>query len=290
MTRYTPLWLQAGSYAASVDRRLLAALYPDARTTGMDVSAAGTGMDLHIAPGSFANGTVNGTGSCLCVSDAVETVTLDPAPPSGTDRMDIVYVWPRGADLDGGANDDFIFAIAKGTDAPSGSAQPPTSLVPGGAGALALVTVPGGAASIVAGDITDWRAKIDQLAVPGPYVPAYPPWPRENYNNGYAASGGGYMAWPVKTMSCRAQVTTDAAGRTNVNVGQACTACGIPVPTVMVAFQAISIGVALQITSDTGYPWPDPKLVPIRCFSVTGVAYANTFNILYTAWFQNGAA
>ena len=31
MTRYTPQWFQAGSYAASVDRRLIGALWPSAR-------------------------------------------------------------------------------------------------------------------------------------------------------------------------------------------------------------------------------------------------------------------
>ena len=177
MTRYTPLWLQAGDYPALLDRQLIAALYPDARTLGLAVKPAGAGMDVTIDPGTLATPTANATGSVLAYSDALETVGIQPAPPTGTDRMDIVYAYPRGADLDGGTYNDLVFLVAQGTESPP-PAQAPTGLVPGGAVALAVLTIHGGAASITAADITDSRPKIGQLAVPpAPVAPAYPPNP-----------------------------------------------------------------------------------------------------------------
>lgn len=158
MTRYTPLWLQSGSYAASVDRRLIQALWPAARCSGGAVTPTGSGMALQAAPGQVAIPTANATGTVLCAWDAPETVTLDPAPPSGTNRIDLVVCQARGNDLDGGVNNDFVITFAKGAD---GGAAP---AVPANAVALAQVTVPGGAGSIVAGNITD--ARPGSLSVP----------------------------------------------------------------------------------------------------------------------------
>lgn len=174
MTRYTPLWLQSGSYAAGVDRRLIGALWPGPATAGMAVSSAGAGMALNIAAGSCAIPAVNGTGSVLCTSDAIETVTLEPAPPSGTNRIDLVICQPRGADLDGGTNNDFVFVYVKGAEAasPTPPAAPPGALV------LARVRVNGGAATIAAADITDVRpfglAVAGAAALPPPLAAGAP--------------------------------------------------------------------------------------------------------------------
>ena len=159
MTRYTPQWLQAGSYAASQDRRLIGALWPAAASTGCQVTA-GTAMTVNVAPGQVAVPTQNNTGTTLCSSDAVEAVTLTAAPPSGQNRIDLVICRPRGNDLDGGANTDFIFDVVTGTAAPS----PSVPAVPVGTVALAQIAVAGGSASIVAGNITDRRPS--GLAVP----------------------------------------------------------------------------------------------------------------------------
>jgi len=205
MTRYTPLWLQAGDYPALLDRQLIAALYPDARTLGLAVKPAGAGMDVTVDPGTLATPTANATGSVLAYSDALETVGIQPAPPTGTDRMDIVYAYPRGADLDGGTFNDLVFLVAQGTESPP-PAQAPTASVPPGAVALAALTIHGGAASITAADISDWRPKVGQLAVPAPAVPpAYPPKPpvivgnqdhaRGSLNAG--TSDGGVRALPA---------------------------------------------------------------------------------------------
>src|SRR6516165_3171330 len=151
--RYTPLWEQAGSYAAGVDRRLISSLWPNAATSGMTVTAT-SGMVLAVAPGFAAVPSSNNTGSLLCVSDAIENVTLTAAPAAGNSRIDIVYVQPRANDIDGGPNNDFIFAAVAGA-ASTGTPTPPT--LPAGALALANVAVGGGVAAIVAANITDQR-------------------------------------------------------------------------------------------------------------------------------------
>ncbi|HEX3455667.1 MAG TPA: tail fiber protein, partial [Gaiellaceae bacterium] len=160
MTRYTPLWEQQGNYAASVDRRLISTIWPAARTSGLAVTVVG-GMTVQIAPGSAAVPTANSTGSVLCVSDAVENLLLAAAPASGLDRYDLVIVRPRGNDLDGGTNNDFIFDFVEGPAVTSGTATPPAA--PAGTVELAYIGRPGGEAAIVAGDINDSR--------PGDIVP-----------------------------------------------------------------------------------------------------------------------
>jgi hypothetical protein len=159
MPHYGPLWLQANSYAASVDRRLPGALWPNGGVSGCAVSPS-SGMIVNVAAGSIAVPTQNNTGSTLCVTDATETVTLAAAPGSGSNRYDLVICQPRGNDLDGGANNDFIFTNVTGTAA----ATPTVPAVPAGALALAQVYVPGGSASVTAGNITDVRP--GQLLVP----------------------------------------------------------------------------------------------------------------------------
>jgi C1q domain len=152
VTRYQPLWLQAGSYAGSADRQLIAALWPTVATSGGAVSPV-AGMQVQAAAGKVAVPVANPTGTVLCAWDAPELVTLDPSPPSGTNRIDLVIVQARGNDLDGGVNNDFVVTFVKGAEASS----PVAPAVPANAAVLAQVAVNGGAASIVAGSITDRR-------------------------------------------------------------------------------------------------------------------------------------
>lgn len=154
MTRYTPQWLQAGSYAASQDRRLIGALWPAPASSGCLVQPS-SGMQVAVSSGQVAAPASNATGSVLCTSDANEFVTIGAAPPSGQDRVDLIVCQPRGQDLDGGSNNDFVFVDVQGTPATSGSAVAPA--VPAGAVALARILIPGGSASIAAGNITDLR-------------------------------------------------------------------------------------------------------------------------------------
>jgi len=123
------------------------------------------GMDIHIDPGQIAIASPNNSGSVLCTSDAIETLTLTPAPPAGTDRADLVVCRPRSVDLDGTSNqEDFIFeAIAGATGSPPGT-QP-----------LAWVTVRGGSASIAPADVSDIRYDFARfLGIPDAWPPPHP--------------------------------------------------------------------------------------------------------------------
>jgi hypothetical protein len=108
-------------------------------------------MVLNIAAGQVAV-PVGLLQSVLCTSTAVETVTLDPAPPSGTNRIDLVVCEARSADW-GGANEDFIFTKVNGAQASS----PVAPAVPAQSVAIAQVYVAGGSASVTAANITDRR-------------------------------------------------------------------------------------------------------------------------------------
>jgi hypothetical protein len=151
MTRYAPQWVQDGSYAGVQDRALIGALWPAGATSGLAVTAAGTPpMNVNVAPGTAAVPSGNGTGSSLCWSSAVEPVAIPPA--SSQARIDVVTVHPSGADLDGAAA-GWILDVIGGTPA----ASPVAPAVPAGQLAIARVTVPANAASIVAGNIADAR-------------------------------------------------------------------------------------------------------------------------------------
>lgn len=151
--RFTPLWIASGSYQASVDRRLIAALWPGGGVNGGAVTPGASGMQVQAAPGSAAVPASNGTGSVLCVWDAPEVVTLDPSLPSGTNRIDLVCVQANANDMDGGTVEGFSIIKVAGT----GGATPTPPAVPAGAVALAQVLVNGGDASVIAARITDRR-------------------------------------------------------------------------------------------------------------------------------------
>lgn len=153
MTRYTPLWEQAGSYAASVDRRLIGTIWPTAYVSGCLVTVAAGTMNMNIAAGAVVAPASNNTGSVLCYSDAVEVVTSPTAPGSGTNRYDVVVCQPRGNDLDGGSNNDFIFSVVSGT----ASASPTVPATPAGAVAIAQVLVIGASAALSSANLTDLR-------------------------------------------------------------------------------------------------------------------------------------
>jgi hypothetical protein len=152
MTRFAPQWIQAAAYPAGVDRRLIGALWPVVAVTGMQVSPAAA-MTVNIAAGQCAIPAANGTGSVLCSSDAIEQVTLAAAPASGQSRYDVIVAQARAQDLDGGANNDWLFTAVTG----SASASPAPPALPQGTVALAQVLVPGASVTITAGNITDIR-------------------------------------------------------------------------------------------------------------------------------------
>lgn len=159
MTRYTPLWLQAGSYPAGTDRRLISAIWPAAVVSGCAVTFQSV-MNVNVAAGWVVVPAANNTGSVLCVSDAVEVVGPLATLGSGTNRIDLIVCTAASTDLGSGSGDAFSFGVVAGT--PSASPVAPT--VPAGSVAIAQVLVIGGQASIQAGNITDRR-------MPGPTGP-----------------------------------------------------------------------------------------------------------------------
>jgi hypothetical protein len=150
VSRYTPLWLQQGSYAASVDRRLLSALWPAAAMNGGAVSP-GTAMAVNIAPGYVAIPVQSAATTALCAWDAVESVALNPAPGAGLNRIDVIYAQARGNDIDSGSNNDFIFGVLTGTAAASPVAPSP---LPNNSVAVAQVYVPAQSATVTQTNIT----------------------------------------------------------------------------------------------------------------------------------------
>jgi len=153
MTRYTPLWLQAGSYPAAGDRRLISAIWPAAVVSGCAVTVQAN-MNLNVGVGWVVVPTANNTGSVLCASDSIEVVTLGTAPGAGTNRIDVVACTVTSTDIGTAAGDAFSFTAIAGTPA----ASPVAPAVPAGSVAIAQVLVIGGQATIQAGNITDRRA------------------------------------------------------------------------------------------------------------------------------------
>jgi hypothetical protein len=159
VTRYTPLWLQSGSYPAGVDRRLIDALWPSrgagsaSASNGAAVTKVAGTMTVSIAPGAIVVPTANGTGAVLCVWDTAEVVTFAPAPGSGLQRFDSLILQPRGNDLDGGTNNDFVFSAVTGSPASS----PVWPALPPGCATFAGMVIPGGVASLDTASLLDIR-------------------------------------------------------------------------------------------------------------------------------------
>ena len=151
MTRFAPLWQQAGSYAAQLDRGLIAALWPAGGVLGGAVAALNNTMTASVAPGSAAVPLASGQGAALCRWDAAEVVTVTASPPSGQSRIDLVVCQVRDNAIDAGPNNDFVFVVVAGTPAASAPAAP---AVPANALAVAQVTVPGAAANLNGATIT----------------------------------------------------------------------------------------------------------------------------------------
>jgi len=155
MTRYAPLWQQAGSYPASLDRQLLATIWPNGGATGGVVTAVANTMTLSVAPGTVAVPLQSGQGAALCRWDAAEIVTIAAAPPSGQSRIDLIVVQVRDNTLDSGGNNDFIVTAVTGTPATTGAQVAPA--VPANAYALAQVLVGPSIANLNTATITDLR-------------------------------------------------------------------------------------------------------------------------------------
>jgi hypothetical protein len=166
MTRYAPLWEQADSYPASLDRQLIDAAFPPLGIGGYLMrngttwsgsacwSPVGT-LSVNVPAASAVVALQASQGKTLCLWDAVETVALASGSPQP--RIDLVYLQVRDAAYDGGGNNDFVFLVAQG--APAGS--PTVPAVPNNAQAMCQVLVPASAANLNAATFTDRRIPIN---------------------------------------------------------------------------------------------------------------------------------
>ena len=172
MAKYPPLWNQALSYPAQLDRSLLSALWPAGGASGAAPAAVANTMNVSIPPGSCAVPLQPGQGSALCHWDAPEVVAIGAAPPSGQSRVDLIVCQVRDNAIDGGPNNDFVFVAVAGTpatmgaesrpgdeddDEPEAELQAVAPAVPQNSLAIAQVTVPGAAANLNGATITDLR-------------------------------------------------------------------------------------------------------------------------------------
>jgi hypothetical protein len=112
-------------------------------------------MNISVPPGTAAVPLQAGQGTALCVWDAAEVVTLAAAThPAGQTRIDLVVAQVRDNAIDGGANNDFVFASVTGVPAASNPAVP---AVPTNAYAVCQVLVPGAVANLNTATVTDMR-------------------------------------------------------------------------------------------------------------------------------------
>lgn len=154
MTRFTPLWQQAGSYPANYDRALLATMWPAPAATGAAATAVTNTMNVSIPAGSIAVPLQSGQHTALCRWDAAEVVSSTAAPAAGNSRIDMIVAQVRDPQLDAGANNDFIFVVLAGTPATS---NPVTPTVPANAAPICTYTVVGGSANLNGVTINDQR-------------------------------------------------------------------------------------------------------------------------------------
>src|SRR5215471_10728908 len=145
MTRYAPLWQQAGSYAASVDRYLIGALRPLGGCNAAAITTVNNTMNVSVAAGDCVVPLQSGQGAALCHWDAAEVVTLAAAPASGNTRVDLIICQVRDNVLDAGGNNDFIITAVTGTPSTGFPAIPAT---PTNAYALGTCTVGGAVANL----------------------------------------------------------------------------------------------------------------------------------------------
>lgn len=155
MTRYAPLWQQAGNYTASLDRQGFRATFgPLGMCQGGRVTAVGNTMNISAAAGWAAVPLSSGQGAVVCYWNAAEVITLSAAPPSGQNRRDLIVIQVRDNALDAGGNNDFLVSAIAGAPAASNPALP---AVPTNAFPLAEVPVAGGAANLNGAVIVDRR-------------------------------------------------------------------------------------------------------------------------------------
>lgn len=158
MAHSIPFVNQNASYTAQDLRRILD-LLPAAGPLGdgdgrVTQRGAGANMSVDVAAGTFLIPDATAArGRRLCRSDATDNVAIAAAPGAGTARIDLITASATDTQF-GDATDLWTVQAVLGT----ASATPAVPATPGGAIALATVTVPAGAASITNFSINDVRS------------------------------------------------------------------------------------------------------------------------------------
>lgn len=255
MTRYQPLWQQAGSYTATLDRALLLHQAPYGEASGLAPSAVANTMQIQVPAGRVIVPLTSGQGGALCRWDQTETVTLAAAPPSGQSRIDRVVCQVRDNALDAGGNNDFIFAAVAGVPAATNPAAP---AVPANAFLMCDVTVPGAAANLNTATITDRRL--------GPWLtPAFSPgWgPFAGFQTPQYRVDGRGRGWARGTASYTGTISTGAI-------------LTLPVPMSPAASERYAVAGA-QTTPLTGVPFVTVTNTGQFNLNLAGAPVANPF-------------
>jgi hypothetical protein len=179
MTRYGPLWQQAGTYTATLDRSLIGTVWPTGGTTGGAVTAVNNTMTVSVAPGTVIVPLATGQGAALCRWDAAEVVGPLAAAPASNSRIDLIVCQVRDNQLDAGSNNDFVFTFVTGTAA----ASPTPPATPANAYSMAQITVASGMTNLntatintVASGLASGAAYLDvSSTAPPPAAPTITP-------------------------------------------------------------------------------------------------------------------
>lgn len=159
--------MQGGSYEARLDRQLLANIYTEGvlGSTSFAVTqrAAGANFTVDVAAGvAVVQGDDQANqGKYMCISTAVESVTI-PAAPGSNSRYDLIIIDVNDPTAGGGAGDNFTVRVVQGSAAatPAVPALPDSALLLATIGPIATAT-----ASITNSLIADGRA-VARLAHP----------------------------------------------------------------------------------------------------------------------------
>jgi hypothetical protein len=153
VTKETPKWLQAGSYAARLDRHVIEELFRRKNRVlrGLQVTQRASGATLTGVDISAGSAVVLGTtqsdppqGAYMVRSTAVEP--LAPSTTPAANRTDSVYLVVNDPNAGGPVGDNFTFVWVNG-----GTAAPNDSIL------LATIARTPGEQSIANSSITDMR-------------------------------------------------------------------------------------------------------------------------------------
>lgn len=168
MVLENPLWQQANTYPARLDRQFIEDVFdvegvikPAGGALLVSPRAAGANMSVDIAAGrAVVKGDDEANqGSYRCISTAVENRPISP-PPGADSRIDLVVARVRDANVTGGVSSDWVIEVIPGAVAP----VPVAPAVPATAIPLAQVLVAAGTLSIDLAKITDRRTAATNAA------------------------------------------------------------------------------------------------------------------------------